>query len=70
MYVSFTIYFCNRAGPALVGDPDLGFSGLQMFGPALVHQTKLKIRKDIATTNFMLVDTPGMIGLCGCTFVK
>jgi hypothetical protein len=35
----------DRAGPAVVGDPDLGFSGLVHFGPVLVHKTQLKIRK-------------------------
>ena len=35
----------DRAGPAVVGDPDLGFSGLMHFGPVLIHKTQLKIRK-------------------------
>ena len=51
----------DRAGPALLGDPDLGFSGLRLFGPMLEHRTQLKLRTNIAATDFMLVDTPGMI---------
>lgn len=51
----------DRDGPSFVGDPDMGFSGLRVFGPPLVHHTKLKVRSNIAVTNFMLVDTPGMI---------
>lgn len=39
----------------------MGFSGLRNFGPQLIHQTKLKIRSNIAVQNFMLVDSPGMI---------
>jgi len=51
----------DRNGPALVGDPDLGFSGLKTFGPILVNHTQLKVRTDIAVKDFMIVDTPGMI---------
>jgi len=51
----------DREGPALIGDPDLGFSGLKHFGPILVHRTQLKIRSETAVKDFMLVDTPGMI---------
>jgi hypothetical protein len=50
----------DQDGPALVGDPDLGFSGLRSYGPALVQRTQLKVRKGI-NANFMLVDSPGMI---------
>lgn len=50
----------DQDGPALINDPDLGFSGLQSFGPALIQRTQLKVRKDIKL-NFMLVDSPGMI---------
>lgn len=50
----------DQDGPALVGDPDLGFSGLRAFGPALVQRTQLKVRQGIHA-NFMLVDSPGMI---------
>jgi hypothetical protein len=59
----------DRDGPALVGDPDMGFSGLRVFGPQLIHHTQLKVRCDIAIKNFCIVDTPGMIdspfGLAG-----
>lgn len=50
----------DQDGPALVGDPDMGFSGLRGYGPALIQRTQLKVRKDIHA-NFMLVDSPGMI---------
>lgn len=33
----------DQDGPALVGDPDMGFLGLRQFGPSLVHQTQLKV---------------------------
>ncbi|CAM9540310.1 unnamed protein product, partial [Heterosigma akashiwo] len=51
----------DQDGPALVGDPDMGFAGLRHFGPALIHHTRLKVRTDISTQNFMMVDSPGMI---------
>lgn len=51
----------DQDGPALIGDPDLGFSGLRQFGPALVHHTSLKVRCGTSTDSFMMVDSPGMI---------
>eukprot|EP00592_Proboscia_alata_P001180 CAMPEP_0194367666 /NCGR_PEP_ID=MMETSP0174-20130528/15800_1 /TAXON_ID=216777 /ORGANISM="Proboscia alata, Strain PI-D3" /LENGTH=256 /DNA_ID=CAMNT_0039143579 /DNA_START=320 /DNA_END=1087 /DNA_ORIENTATION=+ len=51
----------DRDGPALIGDPDMGFENLRQFGPTLVHHTQLKIRSNINNNNFMLVDSPGMI---------
>lgn len=51
----------DRDGPAFIGDPDMGFSGLRSFGPQLIHHTQLKVRCNIASTDFMIVDTPGMI---------
>ena len=51
----------DQDGPALVGDPDMGFSNLRHFGPTLVHHTQLKIRSGIATSSFMMIDSPGMI---------
>lgn len=51
----------DQDGPALIGDPDMGFGNLRQFGPTLIHHTQLKVRKDIATSSFMLVDSPGMI---------
>lgn len=51
----------DQDGPALVGDPDMGFNGLRHFGPALIHHMRLKIRSETSTSTFMLVDTPGMI---------
>jgi hypothetical protein len=50
----------DQDGPALIGDPDLGFSQLRQFGPTLIHHTALKIRSDIES-NFIMVDSPGMI---------
>ena len=50
----------DRDGPAFIGDPDMGFSGLRTFGPTLLHHTQLKIRSNTAVENFMLVDSPGM----------
>ncbi|CAH0489163.1 unnamed protein product [Peronospora farinosa] len=50
----------DQDGPALVGDPDLGFSGLRVYGPALIQRTQLKVRKGIQA-KYMLVDSPGMI---------
>eukprot|EP00956_Cyclotella_meneghiniana_P046035 scaffold396239_cov56-Cyclotella_meneghiniana.AAC.2 len=38
----------DQDGPALVGDPDIGFEGLRQFGPTLIHHAQLK-------------DSPGMI---------
>ena len=50
----------DQDGPAVIGDPDLGFGQLRQFGPTLIHHTQLKIRSDI-NSNFLIVDTPGMI---------
>lgn len=54
----------DQDGPALIGDPDLGFNQLRQFGPTLMHHTALKIRSDIES-NFMMVDSPGMIDAPG-----
>lgn len=51
----------DQDGPAVIGDPDMGFSQLRQFGPSLVHHTQLKVRSGINTQNFMMVDSPGMI---------
>lgn len=53
----------DRDGPALVGDPDMGFSGLRRFGPSLIHHACLKVRGDtrLSEGGFMMVDSPGMI---------
>lgn len=50
----------DQDGPALIGDPDLGFSQLRQFGPTLMHHTALKIRSGIES-DFIMVDSPGMI---------
>jgi hypothetical protein len=49
-----------------VGDPDLGFQPLRQFGPTLMHHTTLKIRSNI-DSNFIMVDSPGMIDSPGTT---
>ena len=51
----------DRDGPAFIGDPDMGFTGLKSYGPQLIHHTQLKVRKDLKVQEFMIVDTPGMI---------
>lgn len=52
----------DQDGPALIfGNPALGFSSLSQFGPTLIHHTQLKVRNNIRTTDFMMVDSPGMI---------
>lgn len=52
----------DQDGPALIfGNPALGFSNLSQFGPTLIHHTQLKVRSNIKTTEFMMIDSPGMI---------
>lgn len=51
----------DRDGPALVGDPDMGFAPLRQFGPTLIHHSRLKIRSNLSVNNLMMIDTPGMI---------
>jgi len=51
----------DRDGPALIGNPDLGFASLRAFGPSLISHTQLKVRKELAIENMMMVDSPGMI---------
>jgi hypothetical protein len=51
----------DQDGPALIGDPDMGFSALRQFGPTLIHHTQLKVRKGTNTNSFMMIDSPGMI---------
>jgi len=51
----------DRDGPALIGNPDMGFGSLRAFGPNLINHTLLKVRSDIAEHGFMMVDSPGMI---------
>jgi hypothetical protein len=45
----------------LVGDPDLGFTGLRQFGTSLINHVTMKVRPDLAVSNIMIVDSPGMI---------
>jgi len=51
----------DQDGPALIGDPDMGFSQLRQFGPTLIHHTQLKVRSQTNTSSFMMIDSPGMI---------
>mmetsp|Transcript_5129 Transcript_5129/g.16526 ORF Transcript_5129/g.16526 Transcript_5129/m.16526 type:complete len:517 (-) Transcript_5129:48-1598(-) len=51
----------DQDGPAMVGDPDLGFSGLRVFGTSLINHINLKARSNLAIDDIMLVDSPGMI---------
>ena len=51
----------DRDGPALIGNPDLGFGGLRQFGPGLINHVNLKVRDDLQMDDIMLVDSPGMI---------
>ena len=51
----------DQDGPALIGNPSSGFSGLRAFGPNLVNHVNLKVREDLAMSDIMLVDSPGMI---------
>ena len=50
---AFLSLFKDADGPTLVGDPDLGFTGLRQFGPTLIHHSQLKYRE--SDLNFMLV---------------
>lgn len=51
----------DQDGPALVGDTELGFTGLRRFGANLVNHVRLKIREDLRISDIMVVDSPGMI---------
>lgn len=51
----------DQDGPALIGDPDMGFSQLRQFGPTLIHHTQLKVRSQTNSSSFMMIDSPGMI---------
>eukprot|EP01138_Halocafeteria_seosinensis_P015039 gb/GECG01015351.1/.p1 GENE.gb/GECG01015351.1/~~gb/GECG01015351.1/.p1 ORF type:complete len:561 (+),score=54.51 gb/GECG01015351.1/:1-1683(+) len=51
----------DQDGPALVGDPELGFEGLRSFGGSLINHVNLKVRKGLKVDDIMLVDSPGMI---------
>ena len=46
----------DQDGPALVGDPDMGFNGLRHFGPALIHHMRLKIRSGTSTSTFKNIE--------------
>ena len=51
----------DKAGPAFIDDPDLGFNSLRNFGPLLIHKTQLKVRSNTNVADFIIVDSPGMI---------
>lgn len=51
----------DQDGPAMIGDPDLGFEGLRTYGTALINHVNLKIRSSLDLEDIILVDSPGMI---------
>jgi hypothetical protein len=51
----------DQDGPSLVGDANMGFRGLLSFGSGLVNHVQLKVRKDLAISDLLLIDSPGMI---------
>ena len=51
----------DQDGPALVGNPDAGFSALRTFGPGLINHMHLKVRSDLNLDGIMMIDSPGMI---------
>jgi len=51
----------DQDGPALVGSPDAGFSGLRLFGPGLINHMQLKVRSGLNLDGIMMIDSPGMI---------
>ena len=51
----------DQDGPALVGNPDAGFSALRTFGPGLINHMNLKVRSDLNLDGIMMIDSPGMI---------
>lgn len=48
----------DRDGPAFIGDPDMGFSGLRSFGPQLIHHTQLKVRCNTAVGDGVAIIFP------------
>jgi len=62
----FTIVSSGREdveqdGPALISDPDAGFSSLRRFGQSLVSHVKLKVRSGLSLRGVYVIDSPGMI---------
>ena len=57
----------DRDGPSVVGDPGFGFSPLRTFGPAFMNHFSLKVRASLATSDLLLVDSPGMIDSPGAS---
>eukprot|EP00051_Salpingoeca_urceolata_P006544 m.86447 g.86447 ORF g.86447 m.86447 type:complete len:566 (+) comp14877_c0_seq1:33-1730(+) len=51
----------NQDANALMDNQELGFFGLQQFGEQLIPHLKLKVRSDLNTNDFAMVDSPGMI---------
>lgn len=48
-------------GLSALKDPDLGFDEVQSYGPALVDQTILKIRKNVSVKDVVFVDGPNLM---------
>ncbi|RME74971.1 MAG: GTPase [Planctomycetota bacterium] len=51
----------DRDGAAVVTDPELGFDGLEHFGPGFTKRLRLKGRPLEALERITVVDSPGMI---------
>ncbi len=51
----------DQNGPAVVGDPTLGFGGLRQHGTALINHLHLKVRQGLKLSGVMIIDSPGMI---------
>ncbi len=44
----------DRDGPALIGDPDMGFATLKTFGPNLIHHTQVILIYVISLTSYFI----------------
>lgn len=51
----------DQNGPAVVGDPTMGFGGLRQHGSNLINHLQLKVRENLKLSGVMIVDSPGMI---------
>lgn len=51
----------DQNGPAVVGDPTMGFGGLRQHGSSLINHLQLKVRENLKLSGVMIVDSPGMI---------
>ena len=51
----------DQDGPAVIGDPHMGFQGLRQFGSKFMNHFQLKYRSNLKLDNVMIVDSPGMV---------